>query len=146
MTTAKVLREFFAIRYSHSEFGARPDLTHPEMVSHPLSEGKYIVKECANMTDAYIAAHSEIGMKVQSGPLEGRSSVGSDVEVIRVAEHEPVEMDDGLGPFSETNGVKTVTMTITGSDLVKGVPHWATAVLSRYNPVNGWESPETLTL
>lgn len=141
---AKVNREFYAIRYSHSTFGARPDLTHPDMVAHALSDSRYIVQECVTMTAAYVAAHAVIGSIITDGPLKGRSAVGGNVEVLRVAEHEPVEVDDGLGIFSSTDGKKTVTMTITGIDVIEGVPHFATAPLSRYNPVNGWTTPATV--
>lgn len=88
--TVPVIREFFAIRYTHSNFGARPDQTHPEMVTHPLSDGRYVVQECETMTAAYVAAHAVIGQLVDEGPLKGRSMVRGDVEVIRAVEHEPV--------------------------------------------------------
>jgi hypothetical protein len=117
---------------------------HPEMVSHALSGNKYIVEECETMTEAYIAAHAAIGEVLMSGPLKCRSKVNGDVEVLRVAEHEPVEVDDGLGIFSATDGKKTVTMTITGVDVIPGIPHWASAPLSRYHPVNGSSAPHTI--
>lgn len=145
--TVPIIREVFAIRFSHSEFGARPDQTHPHMVDHPLSEGRYVVQECESMTDAYLAAHAAIGQTVADGPLKGRSIVGGDVEIIRAVEHEPVETtwtDDPL--WTGIMGTKVVSMTINGRDTVKGIPHWASAPLTRYNPVNGWDAPATVTV
>lgn len=144
--TVAVIREFFAIRYSHSDFGARPDQTHPDMVSHPLADGRYVVQECETMTAAYVAAHAAIGQLVENGPLKGRSIVGGDVEVIRAVEHEPVTLHSDDPMVSGIWGDKVVVMTITGTDHVKGIPHWSSAPLTRYHPVNGWEVPATITV
>ena len=140
MTTAKVTREFFGVRYAHAEFGARPDLSHPHMLIHPLSEGMYVVVECPTMTAAYIAAHAAIGRTLDTGPLAGRSMVGTAVEVFRAVEHEPVTVlpegcdpDDIFGAFL----AREVTMTIVASAQIQGVPDWATGPLSNYHPVNG---------
>jgi hypothetical protein len=145
MASVTVIREFFAIRYSHAEFGARPDQTHPEMVAHALSEGRYVVQECDTMTAAYIAAHAAMGTIIQDGPLKGRSMAGNGVEVVRAVEHEPVAQD-----MSEEEALifgdafLPVTMTITGSDTIPAIPHFASGKLSRYNPVNGWDVPKTI--
>lgn len=144
MQTVSVIREFFAIRFSHAEFGARPDLTDPTMVDHPLSDGRYVVRECESMTAAYKAAHAAIGDSFADGPLKGRSVVNGNVEVLRVAEHPPTPIRHDDSVWDELIGPKTVTMTITGVDVVRGIPHWACAPLSRYHPLNGWDVPTTI--
>ena len=150
MTTANVIREFYAIRYSHADFGARPDQTHSEMVAHPLSDGRFVVVECETMTAAYIAAHAAIGAVMQEGPMKGRSIVGSGVEVIRAVEHDPVTLGAGAGagagdPFFGMFA-RVVTMTITASDSIPGIPHFASGRLSNYHPVNGVVTPKTITI
>lgn len=145
MPTSKVIREFFAIRYSHAEFGARPDLTHAHMLQHELSEDRFVFVECADMIDAYTMAHAAIGTKIETGPLKGTSQVSGNVEVLRVAEHEPVQMAVGQSILGEDE-MRCVTMTITGKALIQGVPHFAQAELTRYHPVNGWVVPATIEL
>lgn len=141
--TVAVIREFYAIRYSHAEFGARPDQTHATMVSHPLSEGRYVVQECETMTAAYIAAHAAMGTIIENGPLKGRSMAGGGVQVIRAVEHEPVQVGEEDEMWLDAF-VKTVTMTITASDTIPAIPHFASGPLSRYTPVNGWDVPKTI--
>lgn len=144
MAQLDVIREFFAIRYSHAEFGARPDQTHPPMVGHPLAEGRYVVQEFDTPTAAYIAAHAAMGTIIQDGPLKGRSMAGGGVDVLRVVEHaayQPINGDPFLDAFD-----MPVSMTITASDSIPGIPHFASGPLSRYNPVNGWDVPKTIEI
>ncbi|MFT3819837.1 MAG: hypothetical protein QM750_19865 [Rubrivivax sp.] len=118
-----VMREFFAIRYTDKRFGARSDL-----VGHPLSQGLYAVVECEGLTDAYTKAHWAIG---------AGEALGS-VEVLRVVEHEPVPVE----PDPVFGGPSEYKLTVTGSDKISGIPHWASARLTRYEGHNGgWTVP-----
>ena len=145
MKTTNIIREFFGIRYRHASFGARPDLTHPELVNHPLAEGQYIVQETETMTDAYIAAHAEMGKKIANGFKMGCPAVSGSVEIFRAVEHEPVTLPVcDSDPNGELFGMRTVTMTITATDEIPAIPHFSSSPLSNYHPVNGRITPKTI--
>jgi hypothetical protein len=98
------------------------------------------------MTEAYIAAHAAMGTIIQDGPLKGRSMAGNGVEVVRAVEHAPFNrVGDGTDMFLYQFDLP-VTMTITGSDRIPAIPHFASGKLSRYNPVNGWDVPKTIDI
>lgn len=137
----KVISENYGVRYSGAGFGARPDLTDPELVSHPLSEGKKIVREYASFKEAFLEAHRLIG----SGESQG------DVDVIRITHHEPYQRHTGffLSVFepNESTPKETVTMTVTGVHTIEGMPHFTSVKhLSRQHPVNGWVIPESIEI
>lgn len=141
---ARVIREYYVIRYHHAIFGARPDQTHPDMVAHPLSDGRYVVEEFADMRSAYIAAHRVIGSTLTEPKyLEGRSMAPGGADVLRVAEIEPCTIQDEgeLVEFGILPPVRTITHVITGKEHIAGIPHFASASLSRYHPNNGWAVP-----
>lgn len=146
MAQLDVIREFFAIRFERSDFGARPDQTHPHLVDHPLSEGRYVVREFDTPTAAYIAGHAAMATIIQDGPLKGRSMASGGVEVIRAVEHAAYQpIGDSTDMFLFAFELP-VTMTITGMDKIPGIPHFAEGPLSRYNPVNGWDVPKTIDI
>lgn len=141
---ARVIREYYVIRYGHALFGARPDQTHPDMVAHPLSDGRYVVEEADSMSAAYIAAHRVIGSTLAEPKyLAGRSMAPGGVDVLRVAEIEPCTVQDAneLVEFGILPPSRTITHVITGTEHIAGIPHFASAGLSRYDPVNGWPVP-----
>ena len=140
MTTVNVTHENYAVRYTHIEFGARPDLTHPKLVSHELSNRSKVVVEYDNVEDAYRAAHRLIADKVCKG----------DVEVVRITHHGPIRAKDTgtLFAYLDDDEAEPViyTMSITATDIVSGIPHFTDAKFSRYHPVNGWVIPTTIDL
>ena len=141
MTTVNVTHENYAVRYTHIEFGARPDLTHPELVSHELSNRSKVVAEYNNLEDAYRAAHRLIADKVCQG----------DVEVVRITHHDPIRTKDTGNLFAYLDDDEAeplmCTMSITASDTVRGIiPHYANDKFSRYHPVNGWVIPTTIDI
>lgn len=145
MKTLKVTKENYGIKYSGKGFGARPDLTHPELVRHELSEDKHIVIEFESFKGAFLAAHRVISDDQSQG----------DISIIRITHHEPYQryfgfMVEACDPENEdeldTLCLKeTVTMTITGETVISGMPHFTDAkALGRYHPVNGWVIPESI--